>query len=103
MKKKIESDKISIDDFYVYGNHLNFSGSIDENYKDAKIILKSKNKELEYDINIKDDEYYLSKKINEGINLDKLDINRYSHKRKKALGLNSKKSSNEIMIPSCEE
>ena len=73
--KKIESDKISIDDFYVYGNHLNFSGTT--NIKNGKLILKSKNKELEYDINIKDDEFYLSKKINEGINLDKLGSGKY--------------------------
>ena len=43
--KNIEKKKISIDDFYVYGNHLNFSGTT--NIKDGKLILKSKNKVYE--------------------------------------------------------
>lgn len=73
--KNIEKEKISIDDFYVYGNHLNFSGTT--NIKDGKLILKSKNKELEYDINIDDGQFYLSDKINEGINLDKLGSGKY--------------------------
>ena len=73
--KKIEKNRISIDDYYVYGNHLNFSGTT--NIKKGKLILKSKKETLEYDIKIKDNKFYLSKKINEGINLDKLNSGKY--------------------------
>lgn len=73
--KKIEKEKIEVDSYYVYGKHLNFSGST--NFKKGELILKSKKEEIKYKISFKNNKFYVSNKINKGINLDKLDSSKY--------------------------
>lgn len=76
--KNIESNKLEIDEYYVYGNHLNIKGSLNGiNSSDIKLVLKSEKEEIEYDVNIKDSIFTLSSKINEGINLEKLNDDIY--------------------------
>ena len=50
--KNIENDKISVDKYYIYGNHLNIEGSINKKFidlKDVKLIVKSTYKEYSYE------------------------------------------------------
>lgn len=70
----IEPTKLDINKYYVYGTHLNFESSLIDEIKsdNLKIILKSKNEEIEYDLNIDNNSFNLSNNINEGINLEEL-------------------------------
>lgn len=79
----IEKEKINVDKYYIYGNHLNIEGSINKqfnNIKSVKLILKSNLEEKEY--NIKYDltnnfSFYTSEYINDGINLEQLNNNKF--------------------------
>lgn len=76
----IEEEQININDYYIYGTHLNISGTIIDNLKNKKLelLLKSDNNEIKYDININDDlTFNLSDNKNEGINLEKLNNGKY--------------------------
>lgn len=81
--KNIEEEKISVNKYYIYGNHLNIEGSLNKDFndiKDIKLILKSNIEEIEYKINYSLDngfDFYISKYINDGINLEKLNNNKY--------------------------
>ena len=78
--KTVEQNKLDINKYYVYGKHLNFESNLTDkiNSDDIKLILKSKNEELEYKINInKDKSFNISNNINEGINLEKLNDQKY--------------------------
>lgn len=65
---------VNLEDYYIYGNHLNIK--INNNTKE-KLILKSIDNELEYELIIEDNKNVLSKNINEGINLEKIDNGKY--------------------------
>lgn len=81
--KNIEEEKISVNKYYIYGNHLNIEGSLNKDFndiKDIKLILKSNIEEIEYKINYSLDngfDFYISQYINDGINLEKLNNNKY--------------------------
>ena len=77
--KNIEKDKLEITEYYVYGTHLNFKGTLkdDMNSSNTKLVLKNSNEEIEYDIIINDSTFTLSDKINEGINLEKINDSYY--------------------------
>lgn len=81
--KNIENDKISVDKYYIYGNHLNIEGSINKKFidlKDVKLIVKSTYKEYSYDINYdttSNFKFNINSNINNGINLEKLDNHRF--------------------------
>lgn len=82
-KNKIEDEFINLDEFYIYGTHLNIKGSSNINFKnisDVKLLLKSKDDEIRYELNYNLDNYLifsLSSNINEGINLEKLNNGNY--------------------------
>lgn len=72
--------------YTIYGNHLNVNGVLDNKdnleVKNMKIILKDyEEKSIEYDLNydFNDNKYnfYLSKNINEGIDLEKIENGKY--------------------------
>lgn len=79
----IEKESIDVNKYYVYGTHLNIEGSINKkfsNIKDIKLIIKSKNDTQEYDIHYTINDkltIYISNKINEGINLEKIKNGKY--------------------------
>ena len=77
--KNVEKEKLNIDKYYVYGRHLNFESKLIDgmNKDNLKIVLKSKNDEIEYDLNINDNSFNLSDNINEGINLEELNDSVY--------------------------
>lgn len=71
-----EEDKVSVKEYYMYGNHFNIKGSLellDKSYEDIKLTLYN-GEEKEFDIEVENDDnkidFYTSKEINEGIYLD---------------------------------
>lgn len=72
-----------ISEYTIYGKYFNLKGIINykEDFQNIKLVLKSKNKELEYDlIYEKMDEiikFKTNKVINEGINLEKIAFDNY--------------------------
>lgn len=79
----IEKEKINVDKYYIYGNHLNIEGSINKqfnNIKSVKLILKSNLEEKEYNIkyDLKNNfSFYTSEYINDGIDLEQLNNNKF--------------------------
>lgn len=79
----VENDYVSVNKYYVYGNHLNMSGSISNisNANDVKLVLKSINNEISYDINYSLDDsvldFHVSNFINDGIYLDDIPVEDY--------------------------
>lgn len=72
------NDYAIVDKYYIYGTHMNISGSIDlDNYSDIKLVFKSLDNELSYDLNYNNGEFYVSNLINDGIYLDDIPINDY--------------------------
>lgn len=72
------NDYAIVDKYYIYGTHLNISGSIDlSNYSDIKLVLKSLDNELSYDLNYESGKFYVSNLINDGIYLDDIPIDDY--------------------------
>ena len=72
-----------VDEYTIYGKYFNIKGSINysDTFDDIKLVLKSKNNELIYNLNyeIKDNIIYFktNEYINEGINLEKIDVSNY--------------------------
>ena len=77
--KDVIVDSIDITKYYIYGNHLNIEGIIpdESNEKNIKLVLKSEEKELEYDINIQNFTFTTSNLLNEGINLETIKKGKY--------------------------
>ena len=74
-KLEVEEEIINIDDIYIYGTHLNFSGNlIDE--KKLDIVLYNGDF-INYDINEKEDSFNISDYVNEGIFLDNIPVGKY--------------------------
>lgn len=82
---KIEVEEIAadIDEYYIYGNHLNFKGSLkiaDTNYEDISLILYN-GKEKKFNVNDEkegnDIKISTSDYINEGMYIDNLDRDVY--------------------------
>lgn len=74
-KLTVEDEKINIDNIYIYGTHLNFSGNLVDEEK-LDLVLYSGNFDA-YDINIKEDIFNLSDKVNDGIYLEDIDVGFY--------------------------
>ena len=81
--KAIEEEKAIVNNYYIYGNHLNIEGSLevtDTNYEDIYLTLYStEDKDIELKADIEDNKivFTTSENINEGIYLDNLDRNDY--------------------------
>ena len=73
---KTEEEVINIDKLFIYGNHLNLHGNlIDDN--NLQLVLYN-GEFIEYNINVKDNEFNLSDYVNEGITLEDIPIGTYS-------------------------
>lgn len=80
-----ENEIVSLDKYFVYGQHLNISGSLKlddiENINSIKLVFKSNDNEIEYnlDYEIIDNKisFVTSKEINGGIKLDDIKIDNY--------------------------
>lgn len=71
-------NKVFVDKYFVYGNHLNIFGSFDiDSYDSLSLVFKSFDNEISYDLIIDDNSFSTSKYINEGIFLDDLGIDDY--------------------------
>lgn len=71
--RKIEEEVILIDEFYIYGRYFNIKGYIPFSTNKAKLVFINKDfKETEYELTVNDKHFYLTDKINEGINLEKI-------------------------------
>lgn len=82
-KIDVEEEKVSVSEYYIYGNHLNIKGSLDIddlNYEDVSLVLYN-GEEKYYDVNDEKDgkniEFTTSEYINEGMYIDNLDIGKY--------------------------
>lgn len=79
----IEESYVNVDKYYIYGNHLNIYGSINNvsDVSDVKLVLKNINNEISYDINYSYDDsvldFHISNFINDGIYLDDITIGEY--------------------------
>ena len=75
----LEKETIEINDYYIYGTHLNIEGTLTDDLidKDVKLLLKSNKNELKYEINIDDLSFNLSELKNEGINLENIPEGKY--------------------------
>ncbi len=72
--KKTDDKNIDIDSLTIYGKHLNMTFNTD---KDCVLILKNNDKDLSYKLDLDNNKLILSKYINDGINLEKLDVGEY--------------------------
>lgn len=69
--KKIESEKVYIDEIYIYGRYFNIKGHSDFVLDNATLIfIDDKFDEYSYNLNISDNSFSLSSKINGGLNLE---------------------------------
>lgn len=81
--KVIEEEKVSIDKYYVYGNHLNIEGNLeitDKNYDNIYLTLyNGEDKDIEIKTDIEDNKinFTTSESINEGIYLDDIERGTY--------------------------
>lgn len=81
----VQSQSVNIEKYFIYGTHLNIKGKIENtdisDIKDVKFILKNKKIENEYNCEYKIDknniEIATSSLLNEGIDLEKLNKNKY--------------------------
>ena len=81
--KVIEEEKVIIDKYYVYGNHLNIEGNLeitDKNYDNIYLTLyNGEDKDIEIKTDIEDNKinFTTSESINEGIYLDDIERGTY--------------------------
>ena len=67
-------NNIDIERLTIYGKHLNLTF---DTTKDCVLILKNNEKELSYKLETNDNKLILSKYINNGLNLEKLEVGEY--------------------------
>lgn len=81
--KIIEKQEANIEEYTIYGTHLNIKGNINLNtdIKNISITLKNNKEEINYKLNYEQNDnkttFYLSQYINEGINLENLKCKNY--------------------------
>jgi len=81
--KVTEEEHALIEEYYVYGNHLNIKGSLeieDKNYQDIKLTMyNGEDKDIDIISDVKDNKinFYISEYINEGLYLDDIGIGTY--------------------------
>jgi len=77
--RKIEEENILIDEFYIYGRYFNIKGTIPFNTNEALLVFINKDfEETEYKLNLENNYFYLTDKINGGINLEKITYKDYA-------------------------
>ncbi len=82
-KVAVEEEKALIDEYYIYGNHFNMTGSLtisDMNYQDVSLSLYGEEEKIIPIISENDGnkiDFYLSEHINDGLFLDDLARGKY--------------------------
>lgn len=72
--QKIDKEYLYIDELYIYGRYLNIKGHSTFDINDPALILIDNNlKEKEYKLYTNDNKFYITDKINDGINLEEID------------------------------
>lgn len=74
---EIGENSVDINTFTIYGKFLNLKGDLPNNTDTFNIVLKNNDKEIIIPIESSDNSFYTSKYINDGINLDKLELGNY--------------------------
>ena len=69
-----DEKSIDIERFTIYGKHLNLTFNTN---KDCFLVLKNNDKELSFKLDSDNNKLVLSKYINDGINLEKLEVGEY--------------------------
>lgn len=78
-----EEEKVSVEEYYMYGNHFNVKGSLelkDKNYLDIKLTLyNGTDKEFDIITETEDNKlnFYTSEEINEGLYIDDISRDTY--------------------------
>lgn len=75
-KLEVEETAISVDELYIYGTHLNLHGTLDIDGEFQLVLYDGSFRE--YDINIEEKEFNLSKLVNEGIYLEDIPVGKYN-------------------------
>ena len=71
MYDKITKENVYVDEIYIYGRYFNIKGHADFNLDDAFLIfVDSAFNETKYDLSVNENKFYLSDKINGGLNLE---------------------------------
>lgn len=71
MYDKITKENVYVDEIYIYGRYFNIKGHADFNLDDAFLIfVDSAFNETKYDLSVSENKFYLSDKINGGLNLE---------------------------------
>ena len=113
--KKIDEEKIYIDELYIYGRYLNIKGHSNFNFENTFLVFIDNNfNEKLYDVFINNNEFYISDKINGGLNLEEIDdsftillknndkyysfINMSSYKKTDYYSLNKNNKSNYLLF-----
>lgn len=71
MYDKITKENVYVDEIYIYGRYFNIKGHADFNLDEAFLIfVDSTFNETKYDLSVNENKFYLSDKINGGLNLE---------------------------------
>ena len=71
MYDKITKENVYVDEIYIYGRYFNIKGHADFNLDEAFLIfVDSAFNETKYDLSVSENKFYLSDKINGGLNLE---------------------------------
>ena len=68
-----EPEKVSVEEYYMYGNHFNIKGTLelsDKSYEDIKLTLyNGEDKDFDIEVDSEDNKinFYTSEEINEGL------------------------------------
>ncbi len=74
-KLMVEEEVVNIDELFIYGNHLSLHGSsVDDENLD---LILYNGDFISYEINLDDNSFSLSDKINEGLDLEKIPVGTY--------------------------
>ena len=78
-----EEEKVSVEEYYMYGNHFNIKGNLelkDKNYQDIKLTLYN-GEDKDFDIIVENEDnkinFYTSEYINEGLYIDDITRDTY--------------------------
>lgn len=75
--KTEKENPINIDKYTIYGKWFNIEGTINIDYDYISLSLLNENREINYNLQINDNHFQTNKHINEGINLENIDLGNY--------------------------
>lgn len=71
--KKIENENIYIDEIYIYGRYLNIKGHSNFKLENTSLVfIDNLENEKNYEITTNENTFFISNKINDGINLEQI-------------------------------